>query len=220
MAALRPPLPMSIAQPLTARTGHVLKRTARIVLAAVLFATIVASPTAAQDDAPPEGSNPLRDDHSPSGALWRAAALPGWGQYYNRQYIKIPVVWIGIGGLAASALTVNHRYLLHRHAYHFLARRDADGNPLFPEYEDDFERLTRDIPRERALQLAPDFRRIRDNLRRNRDLLYIGVGLFYGLTILDAYVNAHLLDFDVGEDLTLGVHPLPTGFAATLRLGR
>ena len=180
---------------------------------------LTATPAAAQDP-PAEPESNLPADHSPRGALWRAAAVPGWGQYYNRQYYKIPIVWIGIGGLTAAALAVNRDYLLNRHAYHYLSRRDEDDNPLFPEYREDFERLTRHIPPERALQLAGHFRQQRDNLRRNRDLLYIGVGLFYGLTILDAYVNAHLLEFDVGEDLTMAVRPTPTGFSASLRLGR
>jgi hypothetical protein len=35
-------------------------------------------------------------DHSPRGALWRAAAAPGWGQLYNRQYYKIPFVYAGL----------------------------------------------------------------------------------------------------------------------------
>lgn len=161
------------------------------------------------------------NNHSPRGALWRAAAVPAWGQYYNRQYYKIPIVWGGLGGLATSALFVNRRYLLYRHSYHFLARRE-NGEPVFPEYEADFEKLIADlgISRERAEASIGTFRQNRDNLRRNRDLLYIGIGLFYGLTILDAYVNAHLLHFDVGEDLTLMVRPVPSGMAATLRIGR
>lgn len=158
---------------------------------------------------------------SPEGALWRAAALPGWGQLYNHQYYKIPIVWGGLAGLAASAIIVNRNYLLYRHSYHFLARRE-NGVPVFPEYEEDFLKLIGrlGITRERAMASVSEFRRSRDNLRRNRDLLYIGIGLFYGLTILDAYVNAHLLQFDVGEDLTLAVQPTPGGISASLRAGR
>ncbi len=194
-------------------------RSAALRTAAILFFLLFAAdPTAAQ--APVTEDSILRADHSPRGALWRAAAFPGWGQYYNRQYYKIPIVWLGIGGIAGSALTINRHYLLHRHAYHYVSRLDDEGNPLFPEYREDFEKLTEGIPTERALALESYFRQRRDNLRRNRDLLYIGVGLFYGLTILDAYVNAHLLEFDVGEDLTFAVHPGPAGFSASLRLSR
>ncbi len=158
---------------------------------------------------------------SPKGALWRAAVLPGWGQSYNRQYYKVPIVWAGLGGLAASAIIVNRNYLLYRHSYHFLARRE-NGEPVFPEYEADFLKLIDrlNITRERAEASVGAFRESRDNLRRNRDLLYIGIGLFYGITILDAYVNAHLLQFDVGEDLTLSVQPVVGGFSASLQFSR
>ncbi|MEX1055143.1 MAG: DUF5683 domain-containing protein, partial [Rhodothermales bacterium] len=75
----------------------------------------------------------LPDDHSPRGALWRAAAIPGWGQLYNRQVYKVPIVYAGLGGLAASAIVVNRRYLLYRHSYLFLARQED-----FPHYESDY----------------------------------------------------------------------------------
>ena len=175
--------------------------------AALLLLSAVVAPS-------PAGGQDLKD-HSPTGALWRAAAVPGWGQYYNHQYYKIPIVWAGLGGVTAYALYVNQRYLLNRHAYHFAA-----GTNTSPEYEEEFERLRRRLgmSRETALQYDEGFRQRRDILRRNRDLLYIGIGLFYGLTILDAYVNAHLLDFDVGEDLSLSVQAAPSGFSASLRL--
>lgn len=170
-----------------------------------LVATTVIGPAEAQD----------LDEHTPRGALWRAAAVPGWGQYYNEQYFKIPIVWAGLAGLTASALYVNQRYVLNRHAYHYAA-----GVNTSPEYEQDFLQLIDmlDMSRETGLQYDQGFRQRRDILRRNRDLLYIGIGLFYGLTILDAYVNAHLLDFDVGEDLSLSVQAAPAGVSASLRL--
>lgn len=179
-------------------------------LAFLIGLSSLALPAAGQS-----GSGDFAGDHSPRGALWRAAAVPGWGQLYNRQYYKIPVVWAGLGGLTATALYVNHRYLLYRHAYHYVS-----GTNTSPEYEQDYHRLLDDLnlSEERGEQLEGAFRQTRDNLRRNRDLLYIGIGLFYGLSILDAYVNAHLLDFDVGEDLTLSFEAAPRGLTASIHL--
>lgn len=199
------------------------------LFALLLFVMVPAGPAAAQADTTAAAPAWLAD-HTPRGALWRAAAVPGWGQIYNRQYYKLPIVYGGLGGIVATTLLVNDQYLLYRHAYLYLARRQADGTAVFPEYADDYAELLAelDFPPESRLspeeiaarrdRLEPIFRQNRDNLRRNRDLLYIGVGLFYGLTILDAYVNAHLLDFDVGEDLTVRVIPTPHGAAAALRL--
>ena len=69
--------------------------------------------------------------------------------------------------------------------------------------------------------LPAPIRSQRDNLRRNRDLLYFGLVFWYGLSVLDAVVSAHLMDFDVGEDLTVALYPEPvtSGLTATVRWG-
>ena len=46
----------------------------------------------------------------------------------------------------------------------------------------------------------------------------IGIGLVYGLAMLDAYVSAHLLDFDVGENLSFRADPLAGGFRLSARI--
>lgn len=160
---------------------------------------------------------------TPRGALWRAAALPGWGQRYNRQTWKIPVVYAGLAGLGAGALALNADYLRYRHAFLYKRNQELveqgqiDENP-WPQYEDEYRALI-DAIADGADVSGATLRTRRDALRRNRDLFYFGIGLWYGLAVLDAYVSAHLLDFDVGEDLTLRLAPAPTGFTATLRLG-
>lgn len=150
--------------------------------------------------------------HSPGGALWRAVVLPGWGQIYNRQYVKLPFVYGGLGGMAFLALHNNKQYLRYRHAYLYAvdpvayARYADDAAPFLDLINAGQERL---------------LRAQRDDFRRNRDLSYIGIGLFYGLTVLDAYVGAHLLDFDVDEDLSIRLLPRPdgaVGFHAAWRL--
>lgn len=172
-------------------------------------------------------------DRRPKKALVRAL-VPGWGQLYNRQYLKMPIVYAGLGLIGAGAVYANGRYLRYRHAYLFTARRNDAGQPVFPQYAGDYALLlseldlppestldTQEIARRRA-RLEPQFRTQRDNFRRNRDLLYIGIGLWYGLTILDAYVSAHLFDFEVGEDLAVHMDFRPGlgEFSATIMLQR
>lgn len=201
-----------------------LRHVAAFVIACA--ACLAARPASAQtdtlsiDERPPE-------NHSPGGALWRAAAVPGWGQIYNGQYYKAPIVWAGIAGIAGSALYINQRYRLYRHAYFWTVRDNPNVGIGVPAgWENDYLDLiaefglSRDEAEARRAQLVGLFKQNRDNLRRNRDLFYIGIGLFYGLTILDAYVSAHLLDFDVSEDLALEVSPTRGGFAVRLRPGR
>ncbi len=163
----------------------------------------------------------------PRSAL-RRAFVPGWGQLYNREYYKVPIVYIGLAAFVGSALLVNRRYLLYRHAYLFTARTNQDGTPIFPEYESDYSELLRVLelspelilmPEEvaaRRARLQPQFRAQRDLLRRNRDLLYLGTIAWYGFTVIDAYVSAHLAEFDVNESLTARVTGGPQQIGLTL----
>lgn len=157
--------------------------------------------------------------HTPEGALRRAAMFPGWGQYYNRQYYKIPFVWAGIGGMVAFAYYLNEQYLLYRHAYQYKAYQERVDSGRINEnpkahYKGEYDRVA---ARYGEISSGP-LRDQRDLFRRNRDLSYFGIGIVYGLTILDAYVSAHLMDFDVGEDLTLQVKPAGSGVQAAVRL--
>ena len=156
---------------------------------------------------------------TPRGALWRAAVLPGWGQAYNRQYVKLPFVYAALGGLTATIIVLNDRYLLYRHAYQYKAyeeiTEDGEINPR-AAFESDYEKLLerRGVSDLSSLSIRPT----RDALRRNRDLAIIGTGLVFGLTVLDAYVSAHLMDFDISDDLTVSVHPAGRGMRTTMLL--
>ncbi len=181
-----------------------------------------------------EGTNAQVDSsfsvtRNPNAAL-RRSIIPGWGQWYNRQYLKVPVVYAGFITISGGIAYTNRRYNLYRHAYLYTARLDPGGEPVFPEYAAEYTRLLAELnlPEENTLsdseilsqrrRLEPHFKKNRELFRRNRDLLVIGVGIWYGLTIIDAFVSAHLFDFDVGADLTarLRVGPGLAGFTATV----
>ncbi len=163
----------------------------------------------------------------PRSAL-RRAFVPGWGQLYNREYYKVPIVYVGLAAFVGSALLVDRRYRLYRHAYLFTARVHPDGSPIFPEYESDYSELLRvlsldsesilmpDEVAARRARLQPQFRAQRDVLRRNRDLLYLGIIAWYGFTVIDAFVSAHLAEFDVNESLTAQVTGGPQQIGLTL----
>ncbi len=118
-----------------------------------------------------------------------SAVLPGAGQVYNKSYWKVPVIY---GGLAALIYFIDFNqknYKTFKTAYIF--RNDLDSTTV-----DAFTNYTND-----------DLLVRRDYYRRNRDFCYIIAGVVYVLNIVDAYVDAHLKDFDVGDDLTLSTHP-------------
>jgi hypothetical protein len=136
---------------------------------------------------------------------------------YNRQYIKIPFVYAGFGALGTRVYRTHREYLLFKRA-HLYARgpelvEEGEENP-YQEYQDQFNEVTERLGGERMSAMRSQ----RDQFRRQRNLAVLGTGLYYVLTVLDAYVSAHLLTFDVGDDLSLRVRP--TGSLRTSARGR
>jgi len=159
------------------------------------------------------------DERTPRGALWRSAVLPGWGQIYNRQYVKLPFVYGAIGGLVAAIVSLDNDYDLYNRAFQYKAFQELvdagqlEDNPR-ASFQSSYNRIAADVG---PVSSGPlEIRR--NNLRRGRDLSAIGLGLVYGLAMLDAYVSAHLLDFDVGESLGVEVTPGTDGFRVAARV--
>jgi len=127
--------------------------------------------------------DPLR----PAKAAFYSAVLPGLGQAYNKKYWKIPIVYAAIGTGIYFYTDNNKQYKRVREAY----KRRLAG------FEDDeFQgRLTDDGLRE-----------AQKSFRRNKELsLLITFGL-YALNIVDANVDAHLLQFNVDDNLSFKPH--------------
>ncbi len=134
-------------------------------------------------------------------SVWLALVFPGGGQIYNRKYWKLPIVYGGFVG-CAYALTWNNRmYKDYSQAY--LDIMDDDENTK--SYED-FLPPNYDIS-SRMDYFKEVFRKRKDIYRRYRDLsifCFIGV---YILSVIDAYVDAELSDFDISDDLGLKLRP-------------
>lgn len=54
---------------------------------------------------------------SPWGAVLRSAVIPGWGQFYNESYWKIPVVWGFAGWFIYNWINTNDKYITNRDIY-------------------------------------------------------------------------------------------------------
>jgi hypothetical protein len=157
--------------------------------------------------------NGFPPDHSPRGALWRALAAPGWGQLYNRQYYKIPFVYAGLAGGGFAVYEMNRRYDLFQKANLYKIgenQREGGGENPYHQFEDEFNQAVERLGGEEQVGSVSgrQLRDLRDKNRRRRDLSILGTGLFYALTVLDAYISAHLLTFDVGD---VAVDVRPTG---------
>ena len=190
-----------------------LSRFLLVTLAALLLGGLGTSPVRAQPDtvrAKILEEKGLPPNHSPRGALWRTAAVPGWGQYYNQQYYKIPFVYAGFAALGVRIYRANQRYLLFDRAHLYGVGQQREGSNPYQQYERQFNEVKQDVFLGGNVRLN-EVRSQRDRFRRQRDLAILGAGLFYALTLLDAYVSAHLLTFDVDDDLAVRVRPTGLG---------
>ena len=136
---------------------------------------------------------------NPTKATWLAVVFPGGGQIYNRKYWKLPIFYGGFAG-CAYALTWNGKmYKDYSQAYLDI----MDSNPNTKSYED----LLPPNANYNEEQLKNTLKRRKDTFRRYRDLsifAFIGV---YILSIIDAYVDAELSNFDISPDLSMKVEP-------------
>ena len=143
---------------------------------------------------------------NPQRALWLSLVFPGAGQIYNRKYWKLPFVYGGFLGCAYALMWNQMMYRDYSQAY--LDIMDDDPNThsyldmLPPRY---------DISG-REEQFKNVFKRKKDFYRRYRDLsafCFVGV---YLLSVIDAYVDAHLSEFDITPDLSMRIAPavMPT----------
>lgn len=122
--------------------------------------------------------NPL----APARAAFLSAIVPGLGQAYNKKYWKIPIVYGAIGTGVYFYVDNNTEYHRFRDAY----KKRLKGLP--DEFQGQYSDATL-INAQRTFQ-------------RNRDLsLIVSIGL-YALNIIDANVDAHLMQFNVNDNLS------------------
>jgi hypothetical protein len=125
--------------------------------------------------------------HSAHKASVLSTIIPGAGQVYNKKYWKVPIIY---ASLATSIYFINenqNKYTAYKNAY--LQRLNGEV--------DDYSELYNNS------QLIT----IMDYYERNRDVSYIITAAIYLLNIVDASVDAHLLDFDVSDELNLSYAP-------------
>lgn len=142
----------------------------------------------------------LPKNHNPKTATL-LALIPGMGQIYNRRYWKLPIVYGGLGALGYFMVDGYVEYNCFRTAY--LHR--VDGNP-----DTNYE-----CPRVSSSIDSLSLKLFRDNARQNAESFLLGFTLAYGLSILDAFVDAHLMHFDISDDLSLRIEPSVRYYQAT-----
>ncbi|HHB79675.1 MAG TPA: hypothetical protein ENK85_10630 [Saprospiraceae bacterium] len=120
--------------------------------------------------------------------------IPGGGQVYNRKYWKVPLVYAGLG--FATYMIIDNKKKYNRYQQARIYRLDGDSTTV-----DEFAGLYSD----EALF------KIRAIYDKNVQKAYIWTGVVYSLSIIDAFVDAHLSNFDVSDDLSIRWMPSTLG---------
>jgi len=155
-----------------------------------------------------------KDYPSPKKAVILTAILPGLGQIYNKKlwYIKLPLIYGAFGGLVYSAIDNRRTYVDLKREHRF----QVDGLDCTTSIYD-------------GLVSDEVLKNARDQRWKWMQMSYIGIGLAYILTAAEAYSTAHLLSFDVSDDLSLqfkpSIHSAPLqgtilGFGVNLKIGK
>lgn len=153
----------------------------------------------------------LKKKHDPRKATFRSAVLPGWGQAYNHEYWKIPIVAGALAIPAATFIYNNKWYKKTRDAYNIVVNADTanfgkiDKKLINPEtnYPLDASRL----------------QYYRNQFRRDKDYSVLYFLIVWGVNVVDATVFGHLKDFDVSDDLSMNVKPNYNPLTKTMGLG-
>ncbi len=152
----------------------------------------------AQDTVKVEKTTKRIDPLSPSKAAFYSAVLPGLGQAYNKKYWKIPIVYAALGTGIYFYIDNNKERVRYRDAYKRRLQgfnddefwgEDADGNPL----------ASPQVATDRLID-AQDF------FEKRRDLSLLITVAIYVLNIIDANVDAHLLQYNVNDNLSVKPH--------------
>jgi hypothetical protein len=125
---------------------------------------------------------------SPNKATILAATIPGAGQAYNRKYWKIPIAYVGYAAAGYSLFSNQKSYKTSKRDY--IAQTDTLESTVNQSGKS-------------AGELLANI----DSYRRLRDLSFLGLLAWHGLTIIDANVDAHFFNWDVNEDLSLRIQP-------------
>ena len=143
-------------------------------------------------------------------AVWLGTILPGAGQIYNGSYWKLPIVYGSFMGCGYAIMYMQNRYSGYKMAYLDL-------------YNDNLADAVSEDPSKSYIAVIPDgydlarvggvsnwlntLKNRQSIFRRYRDYSILAAVVVYALSLIDAYVDAQLYDFDISPDLTLNIEP-------------
>ncbi len=140
------------------------------------------------------------------------ALIPGLGQIYNRKYWKLPLVYGGFMGFYYAISWNNRNYQDYKQAYFDVVTENTAPDASWRDFvrTPGMSKEEQDSYMKGNTSFENELKSKKDYFRRYRDLsIILSVG-FYAITIIDAYVDAQLFDFDISPDLSMRLEPVYT----------
>jgi hypothetical protein len=153
-----------------------------------------------------------RKQHDPRKATIRSAIIPGWGQIYNRKYWKLPIVYAAIGIPAYTFFYNRTWYNNYQQAISIVDNLAQLGYIAPPDSV--LNKLSGNVKTLVILGFNQEntLRTYRNEFRKNEDYSALFFLLFWGLNVVDATVDAHLMYFDVSDKLSMHLQQPSPGF--------
>lgn len=146
----------------------------------------------------------------PMRAVWLGAIVPGMGQIYNRSYWKLPIVYGGFMGCIYAISWTNGQYEGYKQAYRDIYY-DIENGTVSDSPDKSYNAI---LPEGYTISSMGGASTYQSRLKewqntslRQRDLSILVTIAVYALSLIDAYVDAQLFDFDISNDLSLNVSP-------------
>ena len=143
-------------------------------------------------------------------AVWLGVIFPGAGQIYNKSYWKLPIVYGAFMGCGYAINWTSNRHSNYKTAYLDLYNDiqagtvSEDPSKSYIAVIPDGYNLERVGGQDRWMNTLKNQQNI---YRRYRDYSILATVVVYALSLVDAYVDAQLFDYDISPDLTLNVEP-------------
>ena len=117
-----------------------------------------------------------------------STACPGLGQAYNKKYWKIPIIYTTLGSAIYYYTKNNSQYQHYKSEYTSLINSPNTINS--------------------SGHNASNLITLQDYYRDKRDLSAFFFILLYALNIVDACVDAHFINYNVNDNLSLYLKPM------------
>lgn len=143
-------------------------------------------------------------------AVWLGVICPGAGQIYNKSYWKLPIVYGAFMGCGYAISWTQNRYANYRGAYIDLYN-DIEAGTVSEDPSKSYIAVIPDGYDLARVGGASTWVKTLNNqqqiFRRYRDYSILAVVVVYALSLIDAYVDAQLFDYDISPDLSLNIEP-------------